>query len=111
MKCSVFELVHQLILSGVSTGRPSKIYYLLALKGFTTMFNYTIGDHPELQFEADNAIGGSFPCTCGCNVQVFGDVSKVYALREVITLEERRLKVENKISETILFQKDSMNTF
>ena len=49
------------------------LYFLTILHVFCGKTNYVrqifyvllLGDHPELQFEAGNQIGGSYPCMCG----------------------------------------------
>ena len=51
------------------------------------------GDHPELQFEAGNSMGGNYPCTCGCLVSKFGDFAAMCACKS-LSLEERRQKVD-----------------
>ena len=55
------------------------------------MFNI-IGDHPELQFESGNQIGGTFPCMCGANVNRFNDFA-FSSQHTLISLEQRRKKV------------------
>ena len=53
---------------------------------------FTPGDHPELQFESGNSIGGSYPCVCGCHVEKFHDIASMFK-HQSTSLEERRAKV------------------
>ena len=36
------------------------------------------GDHPEIQFEAGNSQGGTFPCLCGLSKGHFNDLESVF---------------------------------
>lgn len=57
------------------------------------MLNYILGDHPELQFEAGNQIGGSYPCMCGVKVDRFNNTANCYESGNTFSLEQRRQKV------------------
>ena len=74
--------------------------YLLDLSIFDSVdftgknFSFiTPGDHPELEFEAGNSIGGTFPCECGCDSERFGDTTYVFKTSSIQSLEDRRKKV------------------
>ncbi|XP_066924658.1 uncharacterized protein [Clytia hemisphaerica] len=50
------------------------------------------GDHPELQFESGNSIGGNYPCHCGCPKFEFNNPGKGYKYK-LTSLEWRREKL------------------
>ena len=51
-----------------------------------------IGDHPEIQSEAGNSQGGTYPCPCGTPVSEFNNINLCYS-QPILSLEERRQKV------------------
>ena len=59
---------------------------------FSSFLLFIIGDHPELQFESGNQIGGTYPCMCGANGKRFHDFARS-TQHALISLEERREKV------------------
>ena len=57
-----------------------------------TFFYYALGDHPEIQYESGNAIGGSYPCICGVKLDSFKKLSITLGQR-LKSLECRREQV------------------
>ena len=73
---------------------------LIKFLGFAISINFIIlciytivGDHPELQFESGNQIGGTYPCICGANIRRFYDLLYCFQNSSFKTLEARRQKV------------------
>ena len=60
---------------------------------FLMIFFYcALGDHPEIQYESGNAIGGSYPCTCGVKLDSFKVLAATLGQR-LKSLENRRERV------------------